>query len=195
MHIKTTHSQKVQSKRGEYASIYEWTPHKCMGKSDQGSPIHLRRHSTRDSTYNALFFSIFSFVPFEPKIFCWCLEIFITFLFFTSFSPVCRSSLFWPFYTFFFSFFKYFERAYSSSMYWVCRCVPTNWNLCADFAVHLRLRKESFKKEITNEPTNRRRRAGSLPMNRLHNERHKTIVKRCFISFLSIDMEKKNSIS
>lgn len=122
--------------------------------------------------------------------------------FFISFSPVCRSSLFWPFYTLFFSsssILSAHTRAYMLIVcVCVCRCVSTNRNLCADFAVHLRLRKESFKKEITNEPTNRRRCAGSLPRNRLHNvndtKRLSSIVS-LFFFVVSIDMEKKNSIS
>lgn len=160
MHITTTHSQKVQSKRGEYASIYEWTPHKCMGKSDQGSPIHLRIHSTRDSTYNALFFSIFSFVPFEPKIFCWCLEIFITLLFLFH-SLLCVDHLcFGRFIRCFFLLQVFWARILENREY--CVGVFYNLNLCADFAVYLRLRKEC-KEEVDEKKEEIRfnRRAGS----------------------------------
>lgn len=64
-----------------------------------------------DFTYNALFFLDIFFCAFYAEEYCWCLEIFITFLLIIIFfALVCSDHLCVG--RLFFFFFKYFERAY-----------------------------------------------------------------------------------
>lgn len=113
-----------------------------------------------DFTYNALFFLDIFFCAFYAEEYCWCLEIFITFLLIIIFfcSRLLWSSLCWPFV--FLLLQVFWARILENREY--CVGVFYNLNLCADFAVYLRLRKEC-KEEVDEKKEEIRfnRRAGS----------------------------------